>query len=271
MGRDKGFSGKTVVITGAAGGMGRAFSHRFATAGATLGLLDSDGSSLDNLVGDLAEKGAQALAQRCDVTNETECEQAVSAVIERFGGVDVLVNNAGITHRSAFASTGTHVYRRVMDVNFFGSLHCTKAALPSLIERQGLIIVISSVAGFSPLYGRTGYAASKHALHGFFESLRAELKPLGVAVMIVCPGFTRTGISTSALDGDGFPTTHPQSTIGRIALPEDVAEAVYRAALKRRSFVVLSTVGRLTRLVTRLSPGLYAWIMARSLSSELDR
>jgi short-subunit dehydrogenase len=159
-----------------------------------------------------------------------------------------------------------------MGVNFFGSLNCTKAALDSLIERKGLIIAVSSVAGFSPLYGRSGYAASKHALHGLFDSLRTELRNVGVDVMIVCPGFTATGISTRALDGDGQITQHPQSTLGRIARPEDVADAVFRAACSgKKRLVVLSAVGRLTRIVHKMFPGLYERLMARSLSSELDR
>jgi NAD(P)-dependent dehydrogenase (short-subunit alcohol dehydrogenase family) len=260
------FAGKTVVITGGAGGLGRAFARRFAAAGARPALLDLDGGAAAAAA---AEVGGLGLA--CDVTDPAACRRAVETVAAELGGVDVLINNAGVTHRSAFAHTSAEVYRRVMEVNFFGALHCTQAALPWLLQSRGAIIAISSIAGFSPLLGRTGYAASKHALHGLFDSLRAELKPRGVHVLIVCPGFTNTGIAGAALDGDGTLTTHRQSTVGRVASPAEVAAATLRAAGRERRLLVLSTVGRLTRILTRMAPGLYERLMARSLAGELRR
>lgn len=266
------FRGRTVVITGAAGGMGAAFAQRFGQAGAKLGLLDVSADGIKALSEELKNRDIENFGVACDVTSADECQNAISSVIQHYGGIDVLINNAGITHRSAFKDTDPTVFQRVMGVNFFGSLYCTKAAVDSLIDRHGLIIVVSSVAGFSPLYGRSGYAASKHALHGLFDSLRTELGNSGVDVMIVCPGFTATGIAVRALDGDGQITQHPQSTFGRIADPAEVAEAVFQAASRRKKrLVVLSGVGKLTRLVHKISPGLYEWLMIRSLSSELKR
>jgi NAD(P)-dependent dehydrogenase (short-subunit alcohol dehydrogenase family) len=272
VGARRDFRGKTVVITGAASGIGAAFARRFGEAGSRLGLLDLREDGVKELSEELQGKGIDNLGVGCDVTCEKDCQKAIARIIQRFGGVDLLINNAGITHRSAFRDTSLEVFQRVMDVNFFGSLYCTKAALESLIERKGLIVAISSVAGFSPLYGRSGYAASKHALHGLFDSLRTELRNMGVDVMIVCPGFTATGISVSALDGDGQITQHPQSTFGHIARPGDVAEAVFGAACKgKKRLVILSGVGRLTRIVHKICPGLYERLMTRSLSSELER
>jgi len=272
VGASRDFRDKTVVITGAAGGIGSAFAHRFGQAGAKLGLLDLGSEGLEALSANLRTRGIDNVAVACDVTNPDDCQTAVARVVKSYGGIDVLVNNAGITHRSAFRDTNLDVFRRVMAVNFFGSLYCAKAALESLIERKGLIIVISSVAGFSPLYGRSGYAASKHALHGLFDSLRTELAQTGVDVMIVCPGFTATKISTSALGGDGQITPHPQSTFGRISKPAEVAEAVFGAArCGKKRLVILSPVGRLTRIVHKTFPGLYERLMSRSLSSELRR
>jgi NAD(P)-dependent dehydrogenase (short-subunit alcohol dehydrogenase family) len=266
------FTGKTVVITGAAGGLGSAFARRFGKAGAKLGLLDVSADGLQTISRELETNGVENAAFACDITRAEECRDAIAGVIQRFGAIDALINNAGITHRSAFRETDVAVFRRVMNINYFGSLYCTKAALESLIERKGLIVVISSVAGFSPLLGRSGYAASKHALHGLFDSLRTELKHMGVDVTIVCPGFTATGIATKALGGDGQITTHPQSTFGRISKPDEVAEAVFQAACRGgRRLVVLSAVGRLTRIVHKISPGLYERLMARSLASELKR
>jgi len=265
------FAGRIVIVTGGGSGLGAAYARRFARAGAKLALLDLDLERAEPLRAGLERDGSECLALRCDVRDESACRVAIAAVLERFGGVDVLVNNAGITHRSAFVETETAVFRRVMDVNFFGSLHCTKAALPALLARRGLVIAVSSIAGVAPLYGRTGYAASKHAVQGLFSSLRSELAPHGVDVLIVCPGFTATGIATAALGGDGSVTSHPQSTVGALATPESVAEAVFRAASAGRSLLVLSAAGKAAFLLSRLWPALYDRLMAGSLRKELAR
>jgi NAD(P)-dependent dehydrogenase (short-subunit alcohol dehydrogenase family) len=269
--RRREFTGRVVVVTGGGSGLGAAYARRFARAGAKLALLDVDFTSADALRAELAAAGAECLALRCDVREEAACREAVAAVLARFGRLDVLVHNAGISHRSAFRETSSAVYRRVMDVNFFGALFCTQAALPALLASGGLVIAVSSIAGVAPLHGRTGYAASKHAVQGFFSSLRSELAPQGVDVLIVCPGFTATGIATAALDGDGRVTAHPQSTVGRLATPESVAEAVFRAASRGRSLLVLSAAGKAAFLLSRLHPALYERLMARALRKELAR
>jgi NAD(P)-dependent dehydrogenase (short-subunit alcohol dehydrogenase family) len=265
------FQSKVVVITGAAGGIGSALCRRFGRGGAAVAALDLNAAAVQALVAELNAQQVPALGLACDVTRFEQCAEAMARVVAAFGGIDVLVNNAGITHRSSFADTKVDVYRRVMDVNFFGSVHCTKAALGCLLARRGLIVVISSVAGFAPLLGRTGYAASKHALHGLFGSLRTELIGTGVGVTLICPSFTDTNIARSALDGDGSVTAHPQSTIGKLARPEDVAERVYRAACRRRRMVVLSPVGKVARLVSMLFPAYYERKMGEGLKRELAR
>jgi short-subunit dehydrogenase len=158
-----------------------------------------------------------------------------------------------------------------MDVNFFGSLHCTKAAIDSLIEQKGTVIVIESLAGITPLLGRTGYSASKHALHGFFTSLRSEIRADGVHIMIVCPGFVKTNLQTRALGGDGRVTTHPQSVVGRPTSAAKVAEAIYKGTLKKKHLLVITPVGKLTYWMNRFAPMLYERIMARHLKEELIR
>jgi NAD(P)-dependent dehydrogenase (short-subunit alcohol dehydrogenase family) len=265
------FNNKTVAITGATGGMGRALCRRFGQAGAKIALLDLHLEALETFARELGAAGIQALALPCDVTDEQACRAAMQKVVEKFGGIEMLINNAGITHRSAFAKTQVRVFRQVMEVNFFGALHCTQAALPALLASRGMIIVMSSIAGFSPLFGRSGYSASKHALHGLFESLRTELSDKGVRVMMVCPGFTATNIEKSALDGDGRPTTHPRSTTGKIATPEEVAEAIYRAAAKNKRLLVLSRVGKLAHLVSKFFPAYYERAMTKRLRQELER
>jgi NAD(P)-dependent dehydrogenase (short-subunit alcohol dehydrogenase family) len=264
-------SGRVVVVTGATGGLGRALAHAAARAGAQLGLLDLEASALDALARELEASGALCVTAVCDVTDAAACARAVNTVVERFGGVDVLINNAGLTQRSAFIDTELSVVRRVMEVNFFGALSCTKAALPHLLKRRGQITVVSSVAGFAPLLGRSGYCASKHALHGLFGTMRAELAGQGISVLMVSPSFIRTAINKNALDGDGSRTAHPQSTVGSVMSPEHAAQKIVQAIEKDRRTLLLGRVAHLTRLLVSLWPRLYERIMVRSLAAELRR
>jgi NAD(P)-dependent dehydrogenase (short-subunit alcohol dehydrogenase family) len=265
------FKEKTIVITGAAGGLGAAFARRFGRAGGRIAMLDLKPEEVVRAAEDLRAEGIDALPLVCDVSNPESVAAAMEAVMNHFGGIDVLINNAGITARAAFAQTQLKVFHKVMAVNFFGALYCTRACLGSLVRRKGVMIVISSLAGFTPLLGRTAYAASKHALHGLFDSLRSELRGTGVGVLMVCPGFTATGIATAALDGDGSITRHPQSTAGRPATPAEVADEVYQAAIRNKRLLVLSRVGRLGRVINKVWPALYEWLMVRSMRAELER
>jgi NAD(P)-dependent dehydrogenase (short-subunit alcohol dehydrogenase family) len=264
------FQDKVVVITGAAGGLGRALCLRFGAAGSRIVALDRDASALTGLLDDLRGRGITAISEVCDVSREDDCRRAIAGAAQAFGGIDLLVNNAGITHRSALARTQADVIRRVMAVNFFGALDCTHAALPSLIARQGMIIVISSVAGFAPLIARTGYAASKHALHGFFDSLRPEVEPLGVQVMLVCPSFIQTGIDRNALGGDGNPAGHPQSIVGTRTTPDAIAEKIFTAATRGRRLLLPDLVSRASWWISRLAPRFYERQMTRRLAREMS-
>ena len=263
-------AGRVVVVTGAAGGIGRALCARFARAGAKIALLDRDEEGLREACATLERAGHDAVALPCDVTDYDRCRDVMEDIAARLGGIDVLINNAGAVHRSGLVETDVAVLRRVMEVNYFGSLHCAKAALPSLIARHGRIVVISSIAGVAPLFGRTGYAASKHALHGLFESARTELASSGVSVLMVCPSFTRSGFEQAALGANGEPANRPRSRVGSLASPESVADAVFAATIARRRLLVLSPIGKLSYLLSRLAPSLYDRMMVRRLGSELQ-
>jgi NAD(P)-dependent dehydrogenase (short-subunit alcohol dehydrogenase family) len=264
------FAGAVVLITGAGGGLGRALALRFAACGAHIVALDRDPAGLEETRAELASRGVECLALACDVTDADACAHSVAATVARFGSLDVLVANAGMSHRSAFADTRLDVIRRVMEVNFFGAVNCTAAALPHLLASRGLVIAVSSVAGFTPLVARTGYSASKHALHGFFDSLRAEVEPRGVGVTLVCPSFIATQIGRNAIGGDGLPVRHAQVTTGRPLSAERAAGLIVTAAERGRRLLLLGGTAHIAWWLSRVAPGLYAQIMARKMRGELE-
>jgi NAD(P)-dependent dehydrogenase (short-subunit alcohol dehydrogenase family) len=258
------YAGKVVVITGAAGGLGLALSKQFLAAGARVALLDVNGSAARMEAERLLPTApGRVLAITCDVSDTTDCQHAIATVFAHWGGIDVLVNNAGIAHRSLLCDTDLAVLRRVMDINFFGAVHCTQLALRSLRARRGQIVVISSIAGFSPLYGRTGYSASKHALHGFFDSLRSELVDDGVDVTIVCPAFIATGIERAALGGDGGRATVPRNAIGSEMSADDMAARIVTAVSGRQRCYLPTPLARLAWWTSRLIPAFFARQMKR--------
>ena len=264
---NKVFDRKVVLITGACAGIGRALAVRFAQAGARLVLFDLDQAALDSLAQHLADHhNVQVLPLRCDVADAQAVRAAVALAVEHFGGIDVLVNNAGITHRSAFVDTDQAVFERIMAVNYFGALHCTQAALSSILARRGQIIVLSSLSGFAPMLYRSAYNASKHALHGLFESLRLELRDSGVNVMLVCPGFTATDIRKHALVGDGSVTAQPIPFVGKVSSAQDTAEAIFQGAVRRKRLLIHSNVNWLARLMARLAPRLFERVLVPRLS-----
>ncbi len=265
------FAGKAVAITGAGGGIGAALCRAFAREGASIALLDTNTTAMESVQTEIIELGSRTTAVTTDVTNALNCQTAIEHVVSEFGGIDVLINNAGITHFSLCESTTPAVYRRVMDVNYFGAVHCTLAALPSLIERRGAIGVMSSIAGFAPLVGRAGYSASKHALHGYFDTLRCEVKRHGVSVTMICPGFTQSNIERSALAGDGARVTAGRTQVGNAANAGEVARTIVRAIAHRRRTAVLSSVGKTASILRKFAPSIYDAIMTRKMRAEFTR
>ena len=263
------FKDKVALVTGGASGIGLATCWELVRQGARIAMLDMDEKNLETQQQIFLDQGYKILAIDCDVTEEAACQSAINQVLKIFGQIDILFNNAGITQRGLFEKTDTIVFKKVMDVNFFGSLYCTKAALPNLIQTKGIIIVNESIAGVAPLLARTGYSASKHALHGLFTSLRCEVRHKGVHVMIVCPGFIRTNLQTRALGGNGKIATHAQTRVGKEDTPENVAKQIVKGILNKKSILVLTFMGKLGYLVSRLSPLLYEYIMTRQFKKEL--
>lgn len=260
--------GRSVVITGAGGGIGRALAVECAERGARVAVSDVDETELERVERMVRTRGCPVIAERCDVTAAAECEAHIERVEEAWGGVDVLVNNAGIAQRSLFEETEPEVLEQVMAVNYWGAVRMTRAALESLMAREGQIAVLSSVAGFAPLTGRTGYAASKHALHGCFESLATEVGDRGVGVTMVCPSFIDTGLDARALAGDGERVSGSRADVGGSMAPEALAEQVVAAVKARERYLLPTGMSRVAWWVSRLAPGVYRALMRRSVLEE---
>ena len=262
--------GRVVVVTGAAGGLGAALARQCAEAGARVAALDLDGAGAEAIAVGLRAQGHDAIGLACDVSDEAACHSAIADVVQRLGGIDWLIANAGISARCLLREAAPEVLRRVMAVNFFGAAWCTQAALPSLAQRRGQIVVISSVAGFSPLVGRSAYAASKHALHGFFDTLRTEVEDQGVGVTLICPSFIATGIGGAALGGQGGSAAAARITAGGESRPEDIARRIVEAIAHRRSLLLPDRTSRLAWWVRKFAPGFYAGTMKRRVRAEFQ-
>ncbi len=259
---------KVILITGASGGLGKALCLRFGKAGGKLAALDVDEKGLDTLAVELQKAEIRHLTQVCDITSPASVNAAVSEVEAALGPIDILINNAGITHLGTAQNTPLDAYRKLMEVNFMGAVICTQAALPSLIEQRGVVVAISSVAGFAPLVGRTAYGASKHAMNGYFATLRSELKRKGVAVLVVCPASIDTPIRQrfmGADEGDHL----MQHTTGRSNTPEEVAEMIFRAVKKRKRLLVTGFTGKASWWLMKLWPRLYEQQMLKRMGPAI--
>lgn len=251
---------RVVLVTGAAGGIGTALVRAFAaagyaTVGTDLGQAAPDGLAID-------------LWQRADVTDAEDMAAAVAAATERFGRLDVLVANAGITALGTFEETSDATFAQVMDVNLHGAVRSTRAALPALRATGGRVVAIASVAGFAPVLGRPAYVASKHAVAGLFESLRYELAPQGVGVAVVYPTFLATAPADANVAGRDVgtpPAGTGRSTTGGLLDADDVAASVVDAVRRGRDQVFPGRTARLAHLAHRLAPRLYARVMVRRL------
>jgi short-subunit dehydrogenase len=245
---------KVVIITGASSGIGLATAREFAAAGARVVLAARRADLLEGLEAELKARGYDALAVVTDVTREEDCRMLIEKTIEKYGRIDILINNAGLSMRALFRDVDISVLRRLFDVNFWGAVQCTKYALPWLIKSRGSVTGVSSVAGFVGLPGRTGYSASKYALHGFLETLRIENLKNGLHVLILCAGFTKSDIRKRALTADGSQQGFTPREEEKMMMPEDVAKAIIKALRKKRNYVILTLEGKMTALVKRIAP-----------------
>ncbi len=248
------FYNKVVVITGGSSGIGRALVEECIKRGAKVSTCSRNNDKLYELQMQFA--GSPLLAVVADVSNQQDCNNFITKTIRTFGGIDVLINNAGLSMRALLKDTDVNVIKQLMDVNFFGAVYCTKDALDSIIRRKGIIVGVSSIAGFRGLPGRTGYSASKYALNGFMESLRTELLKTGVHVMWVCPGFTASNIRNVALSANGQPQKESPLNEQSLMPAEACAKHILNAITKRKRTLMLTLKGKQTALINRFFPKL---------------
>lgn len=247
------FSGKVIVITGASSGIGLASARLFASYGARLVLA---ARRLELLEGLAAQMGGEVLCVRADVSVEEDCRNLIEQAVQRFGGIDILVNNAGISMRALFRDLDLKVIKSLMDVNFWGTVYCTKYALPHLLASHGSVVGVISIAGFAGLPGRTGYSSSKYAIRGFLDTLRIEHLYDGLHVMVFAPGFTASNVRNAALTADGSAQGCTPRDEGRMMSAEKCALHLAKGLQRRRREVVLTPIGKLTVLVHNLFPAL---------------
>ncbi len=269
----KTFKDKTIVITGASSGIGEAMARVYAAQGARVVLGARNAQRLEELAAEIRTAGGQAAWCAVDVTDAEQCKALIDTAVATFGGIDVLICNAGISMRALFDDVDLAVLRQLMDVNFWGTVNCCKYALPYVQASHGSIVGISSVAGLHGLPGRTGYSASKYAMTGFLETLRIENLKKGLHVMVACPGFTASNVRFAALTADGSQQGETPRNEAKMMTPEEVARIVARGIRRRKRLCLMEIEGRATHFVKKFAPAfldrMFYWVMSREPDSPL--
>jgi short-subunit dehydrogenase len=248
------FLNKVAVVTGGTDGIGKALVEALLAQGAKVATCGRHHDKLYRLQAQYPSYPLHTVV--ADVSNENDCRHFIESTIQTFGGIDILINNAGISMRALIKEASIDVIRRVMDINFFGVVYCTKYALDSLIERKGTIVGVSSIAGYRGLPGRSGYSASKFALQGWLEAIRTELASDGVHVMWVCPGFTSSNIRNAALNKKGEQQGESPMDENAMMTAEECAGHILSAVKNKKRTLVLTFDGKRTVFMNKFFPGL---------------
>ena len=262
---------KVVIITGASSGIGKGLAIEFASRGANLVLAARQYVALCELTESLIKQyNIQAVAVQCDVSNEEDCNHLIKQTILTFNKIDVLVNNAGISMRALFKDVDLKVLKTLMDVNFWGTVYCTKYALPHIQKTGGSIVGVSSIAGYKGLPGRTGYSASKFAMNGFLDALRIENLKTGVHVLTACPGFTASNIRNTALAKDG--TQQGESTLeeDKMMTAEQVAKVIVDGVENRSRTLIMTGQGKATVTLSKFFPAWLDKLVYNKFTKEKD-
>ncbi len=259
-----------VVITGASSGIGMECAREFFSQGCRLVLAARNENALKILQHELDEKGNRTIIVKTDVTKEDSCKHLIEQAVSHFGGIDILINNAGITMRALFNDVDLSVFRQLMDVNFWGMVYCTKYALPHLLKSKGSIVGMSSVAGYKGLPTRSGYSATKFAMEGFLETLRIENRRTGVHVLIARPGFVATNIRNTMLSASGTEQGISHKDEAKSMSASEVAKRIYIAVNKRKPYMILSSTAILSFWLNKFFPTFVDRLVFRHVFNEKD-
>ncbi len=243
-------------------------AFEFSKLGANLMLVARSEKKLIEISEEINKKGGNSIFSVTDVSIELECNEMVQQTISFFGKIDILINNAGISMRSIFNELNLSVFEKVMKVNFWGAVYCTKYALPHILKTKGSIVGVSSIAGHKGLPGRSAYSASKFALQGFLESLRIENLKNNLHVLIICPGFTSSNIRKKALQGDGLEQGESPRAEQKMMSSEEVALHMIRAVNNKKNNLVLTSNGKLTVFLNKFFPKLVDKLVFNHMSKE---
>ena len=246
--------GKVVVITGGSDGIGKALVELYINKGAKVATCARNYEKLYQLQS--AHTGKPLFIHVTDVSKENDCRGFIDAVIKEFGTIDILINNAGVSMRVLVQDVDLDTIRRVMDINFWGTVYCTKFALEHIVKNKGTIVGVSSIAGYRGLPGRSGYSASKYAVNGWLEALRTELLESGTNVMWVCPGFTSSNIRNAALNSKGESQGESPMDEGAMMSSEECAIHIATAIDKRKRTLVLTFTGKRAVFMNKFFPSL---------------
>lgn len=245
------FTNKIIAVTGASSGIGKALAEIALQQGAHVAVCARNIEKLKSTY----TVNENLLLVQADVSKEDDCKKFVDAIIEKWNGLDILINNAGISMRALFQDLDLKVLHELMDINFWGTVNTTKYALPYIITSKGSIAGISSIAGYRGLPARTGYSASKFAMQGFLEALRTELLHTGVNVMWACPGFTASNIRNTALTADGSAQKETPLKENKLMTAEECAATILKGVEKRKRTIIMTSLGKATVLLNKLFSG----------------
>ena len=263
------FKDQVIIVTGASSGMGLASARLFGSLGAKVAVAARRLEKLRELAPSIAPED-RVLCVQCDVSREEDCKALVERTVEAFGGIDILVNNAGLSMRAMFKDLDLRVIHSLMDVNFWGTVNCTKYALPHLLERKGQVAGVISIAGYSALPARTGYSSSKYAIRGFLDTLRIEHLKDGLNVLVFAPGYTASNVRNAALTADGSAQGETPLDEGKLMSAEQCAQHLAKALAKRKSEVILTGLGKATVLAHRLFPRLTDRLTYKFIAREAN-
>lgn len=261
---------KVVVITGGSSGIGLSCAEEFGKHGNRIVIAARNAETLAHASEQLKKNNIEHITVQADVSKEDDCKNIIEKCIEKYGQIDILINNAGMSMRALFEDVDLKVLKQLMDINFWGTVYCTKYALPHLLKSHGSVIGISSVAGKKGVPARTGYSASKFAMEGFLETLRIETLKRNLHVLVVNPGFVATNIRYTSLTKDGSAQVDSPRDESKMMQPEEVAQEIYKATQKRKRDLVLTSQGKLVVFLNKFFPGFMDKMVYNHMAKEAN-